>query len=64
MNETNPIRSSFAIASPISPLPLHNDATAPGIPFFSNTFATIFVVAIDIRLVLEAPFHTTLFPHT
>lgn len=64
MKDTRPTLPSLAIASPTSAPPQHTEATAPGIPFFSSTLDMIFVVAIVIKLVLVAPFHNTLFPHT
>lgn len=64
MNEIKFICLSLTIDSPISTSPVHNDKTAPGILFFSKTDVIIFVVAIEVREVVGAPFQITALPQT
>lgn len=64
MKETKFTLLSLTIFTPISTSPVHRDKTAPGISFFSNTDANIFVVATEIREVVGAPFQITTLPHT
>jgi len=63
VKETKFTLLSFTIDTPISTSPVHKDKTAPGILFFSKTDANIFVVAIEVREVVGAPFHITTLPH-
>jgi hypothetical protein len=56
VNETKGILMSRAIAWPISVPPQKDVKIAPGKLFFSNTLATIFVIAIVISGVVGAPF--------
>jgi len=63
VNETRGIRSSFAMALPISAPPHTHVKMAPGRLFFSSTSAMIFVVANVTSVVVGAPFlsiHTTI----
>lgn len=64
VKETKFTRLSLTIDTPMSTSPVHNDKTAPGILFFSNTDANIFVVATEVREVVGAPFQITVLPHT
>lgn len=54
----------MTIVSPTSAPPVTKAATEPGIPFRSNTFAMILVVAIEIKGVVSAAFQTVVFPQT
>jgi hypothetical protein len=56
VNETKGILVSTAIAWPISVPPQKAVKIAPGKLFFSNTLATILVIAIVISGVVGAPF--------
>lgn len=56
MKETRGIRVSFAIASPISAPPQKAVKIEPGKLFFSNTLATILVIAMVTNGVVGAPF--------
>lgn len=56
VNETRGIRSSFAMALPISAPPQTHVKMAPGSLFFSSTSAMIFVVANVTSVVVGAPF--------
>lgn len=56
VKETNGILVSLAMASPISGPPQTQVKIPPGSPFLSRTSAISFVVAIETRDVVGAPF--------
>lgn len=62
MKDNNSTLLSLAMASPTAGPPQIIAATAPGILFRSKTLAIILVVAIDISVVVDAPFQRTVFP--
>lgn len=63
MKEMRGNLESAARLAPSSPLPQSSEATAPGTPADSSTLATMRVVAMAVKGVVSAGFHTTVSPH-